>query len=282
MMQCKGIILVGGFGIWLYLIIKGVSKQLLLVYDKLMIYYLFSVLMLVGICEVLIINILYEQMFFQQLLGDGLQWGMDIQYVVQLSLDGLVQVYLIGCDFVVGKLSCFVLGDNIFYGYGLCDVFNCVDECVEGFMVFGYWVNDLECYGVVEFDKSGKVIDLVEKLEKLCLNYVVIGLYFYDGNVSVYVVEFKLLLCGELEIIDFNKCYLVEGNLYLEVLGCGYVWFDIGIYQLLLEVFNFIEIIQICQGLQVCCLEEIVFGKGWISVEQLEVLVVLLIKNVYG
>lgn len=198
-----------------------------------------------GICDVLIINILYEQVLFQVLLGDGLQWGMNIEYVVQLSLDGLVQVYLIGCDFIGGKLSCLVLGDNIFYGYGLWQMLCNVDEWQNGVMVFGYWVNDLECYGVVEFDSVGKVVDLVEKLSQLCFNYVVIGLYFYDGNVSDYVVDFKLLLCGELEIIDFNQCYLCEGQLYLEVFGCGYVWLDIGMYQFLLEVFNFIEIIQI-------------------------------------
>ena len=210
MTQRKGIILAGGSGTRLYPITKGVSKQLLPVYDKPMIYYPLSVLMLAGIREVLIINTPHEQALFQQLLGDGSQWGMDIQYAVQPSPDGLAQAYLIGRDFVAGKPSCLVLGDNIFHGHGLREVLKRADERVHGSTVFGYWVNDPERYGVAEFDQGGKVIDLVEKPEKPRSNYAVTGLYFYDGKACDYAAELKPSPRGELEITDLNKRYLAE------------------------------------------------------------------------
>ncbi|PSM13443.1 MULTISPECIES: glucose-1-phosphate thymidylyltransferase RfbA [Stenotrophomonas] len=282
MSQRKGIILAGGSGTRLYPITKGVSKQLLPVYDKPMIYYPLSVLMLSGIREVLIINTPHEQALFQQLLGDGSQWGMDIQYAVQPSPDGLAQAYLIGRDFVAGKPSCLVLGDNIFHGHGLSEMLRRADARDQGATVFGYWVNDPERYGVAEFDGGGKVIDLVEKPANPRSNYAVTGLYFYDGNASDYAAELKPSARGELEITDLNRRYLQQGSLHLEPLGRGYAWLDTGTHQSLLEASNFIETIQTRQGLQVCCPEEIAFGRGWINAEQLEALAAPLIKNGYG
>ncbi|HDS1228605.1 TPA: glucose-1-phosphate thymidylyltransferase RfbA [Stenotrophomonas maltophilia] len=282
MTQRKGIILAGGSGTRLYPITKGVSKQLLPVYDKPMIYYPLSVLMLAGIREVLIINTPHEQALFQQLLGDGSQWGMDIQYAVQPSPDGLAQAYLIGRDFVAGRPSCLVLGDNIFHGHGLSEMLRRADARDQGATVFGYWVNDPERYGVAEFDGGGKVIDLVEKPANPRSNYAVTGLYFYDGNASDYAAELKPSARGELEITDLNRRYLQQGSLHLEPLGRGYAWLDTGTHQSLLEASNFIETIQTRQGLQVCCPEEIAFGKGWITAEQLEALAAPLIKNGYG
>jgi len=282
MTQRKGIILAGGSGTRLYPITKGVSKQLLPVYDKPMIYYPLSVLMLAGIREVLIINTPHEQALFQQLLGDGSQWGMDIQYAVQPSPDGLAQAYLIGREFLEGKPSCLVLGDNIFHGTGLREVLKRADQREQGATVFGYWVNDPERYGVAEFDAQGKVVGLVEKPTQPRSNYAVTGLYFYDGKVSDYAAELKPSPRGELEITDLNQRYLDEGMLQLEPLGRGYAWLDTGTHQSLLEASNFIETIQTRQGLQVCCPEEIAYGQGWIDAAQLEALAAPLSKNGYG
>ena len=282
MTQRKGIILAGGSGTRLYPITKGVSEQLLPVYDKPMIYYPLSVLMLAGIREVLIINTPHEQALFQQLLGDGSQWGMDIQYAAQPSPDGLAQAYLIGREFLDGKPSCLVLGDNIFHGTGLREVLKRADQRDQGATVFGYWVNDPERYGVAEFDKEGKVIGLVEKPTEPRSNYAVTGLYFYDGKASDYAAELKPSPRGELEITDLNQRYLDEGALHLEPLGRGYAWLDTGTHQSLLEASNFIETIQTRQGLQVCCPEEIAFGQGWIDAAQLEALAAPLSKNGYG
>ena len=282
MTQRKGIILAGGSGTRLYPITKGVSKQLLPVYDKPMIYYPLSVLMLAGIRDVLIINTPHEQALFQTLLGDGSQWGMNIEYAVQPNPDGLAQAYLIGRDFIGGKPSCLVLGDNIFHGHGLSETLRSADQREQGATVFGYWVNDPERYGVAEFDQHGKVIGLVEKPVKPRSNYAVTGLYFYDGNASDYAAELSPSARGELEITDLNQRYLHEGRLHLEALGRGYAWLDTGTHQSLLEASNFIETIQTRQGLQVCCPEEIAFGQGWIGAEDLEVLAAPLIKNAYG
>lgn len=278
----KGIILAGGSGTRLYPITKGVSKQLLPVYDKPMIYYPLSVLMLAGIREVLIINTPHEQALFQALLGDGSQWGMGIRYAVQPSPDGLAQAYLIGRDFVDGKPSCLVLGDNIFHGHGLTDTLKSADARAEGATVFGYWVHDPERYGVAEFDSAGKVIDIAEKPETPRSNYAVTGLYFYDGRASDYAAELKPSPRGELEITDLNRRYLDDGALYLEQLGRGYAWLDTGTHQSLHEASNFIQTIQDRQGLQVCCPEEIAYGNGWVDAEQLLTLAKPLSKNGYG
>ncbi|KRG83345.1 glucose-1-phosphate thymidylyltransferase [Stenotrophomonas daejeonensis] len=282
MTQRKGIILAGGSGTRLYPITKGVSKQLLPVYDKPMIYYPLSVLMMAGIREVLIINTPHEQALFQALLGDGSQWGMDIRYAVQPSPDGLAQAYLIGREFVAGKPSCLVLGDNIFHGHGLRQLLRNAGARTQGATVFGYWVNDPERYGVAEFDAAGKVVGIEEKPARPRSNYAVTGLYFYDGNASDHAAELRPSPRGELEITDLNKRYLDAGALYLEQLGRGYAWLDTGTHASLLEASNFIETIQTRQGLQVCCPEEIAYGQGWISDAELEALAAPLLKNGYG
>jgi len=282
MTQRKGIILAGGSGTRLYPITKGVSKQLLPVYDKPMIYYPLSVLMMAGIREVLIINTPHEQALFQALLGDGSQWGMDIRYAVQPSPDGLAQAYLIGREFVAGKPSCLVLGDNIFHGHGLRQLLRNAGARTQGATVFGYWVNDPERYGVAELDAAGKVVGVEEKPARPRSNYAVTGLYFYDGNASDHAAELRPSPRGELEITDLNKRYLDAGALYLEQLGRGYAWLDTGTHASLLEASNFIETIQTRQGLQVCCPEEIAYGQGWISDAELEALAAPLLKNGYG
>ena len=278
----KGIILAGGSGTRLYPLTQAISKQLLPVYDKPMIYYPLSVLMLAGIREVLVINTPHEQALFKTLLGDGSQWGMDIQYAVQPSPDGLAQAYLIGRDFVGGKPSCLVLGDNIFYGHGFTEMLRHADARAEGATVFGYWVNDPERYGVAEFDGSGRVIGIEEKPVAPRSNYAVTGLYFYDGQASDYAVSLKPSPRGELEITDLNRLYLDAGNLHLQPLGRGHAWLDTGTHQSLLEASNFIETIEARQGLRVCCPEEIAFGNGWIDAAQVEKLAAPLAKNGYG
>ncbi|WP_313400921.1 glucose-1-phosphate thymidylyltransferase RfbA [Stenotrophomonas sp.] len=282
MTRRKGIILAGGSGTRLYPITQGISKQLLPVYDKPMIYYPLSVLMMAGIREVLVINTPHEQALFQTLLGDGSQWGMDIHYAVQPSPDGLAQAYLIGRDFVAGKPSCLVLGDNIFHGTGLRELLQRADARQHGATVFGYWVNDPERYGVAEFDGGGKVIDLVEKPAQPRSNYAITGLYFYDGNASDYAAGLRPSARGELEITDLNRHYLAQGQLHLEPLGRGYAWLDTGTHASLLEASNYIETLQTRQGLQVCCPEEIAFAQGWIDAGQLQALAAPLLKSGYG
>jgi glucose-1-phosphate thymidylyltransferase len=282
MTQRKGIILAGGSGTRLYPITQAVSKQLLPVYDKPMIYYPLSVLMLAGVREVLVINTPHEQALFKQLLGDGSQWGMRIEYAPQPSPDGLAQAYLIGKDFVAEQPSCLVLGDNIFHGHGLTETLKRADAREHGATVFGYWVSDPERYGVAEFDGDGKVVGLEEKPEKPSSSYAVTGLYFYDGRASDYAASLKPSARGELEITDLNRCYLDDGSLHLEPLGRGFAWLDTGTHQSLLEASNFIETIEARQGLRVCCPEEIAFGNGWIDAAQLEKLAAPLGKNGYG
>ena len=281
-MDRKGIILAGGSGTRLYPITQAISKQLLPVYDKPMIYYPLSVLMLAGIREVLIINTPHEQALFQGLLGDGSQWGMRIEYAVQPSPDGLAQAYLIGREFVAGKPSCLVLGDNIFHGPGLTAMLKRADARDTGATVFGYWVSDPERYGVADFDRDGKVIDLEEKPAKPKSNYAVTGLYFYDGRATDFASRLKPSRRGELEITDLNRMYLEEGSLHLEQLGRGYAWLDTGTHQSLLEASNYIETIEARQGLRVCCPEEIAWNNGWISDQDLEALAQPLKKNGYG
>ncbi|MBD9435330.1 glucose-1-phosphate thymidylyltransferase RfbA [Pseudoxanthomonas sp. PXM03] len=278
----KGIILAGGSGTRLYPLTQAISKQLLPVYDKPMIYYPLSVLMLAGIRDVLVINTPHEQALFKALLGNGSQWGMNIEYAVQPSPDGLAQAYLIGRDFVDGKPSCLVLGDNIFYGHGFTEQLRRADTRESGATVFGYWVNDPERYGVAEFDKDGRVIGIEEKPSAPRSNYAVTGLYFYDGQASDYAASLKPSPRGELEITDLNRCYLDAGNLHLEQLGRGHAWLDTGTHQSLLEASTFIETIEARQGLRVCCPEEIAYGNGWIDAAQLEKLAAPLAKNGYG
>lgn len=281
-MNRKGIILAGGSGTRLYPITQGISKQLLPVYDKPMIYYPLSVLMLAGIREVLIINTPHEQALFKNLLGDGSQWGMTIEYAVQPSPDGLAQAYLIGQDFVAGQPSCLVLGDNIFHGPGLTAMLKRAGQRDRGATVFGYWVRDPERYGVAEFDREGQVIGLEEKPAKPRSNYAVTGLYFYDGRASEFASGLKPSARGELEITDLNRIYLEEGSLHLERFGRGYAWLDTGTHQSLLEASNYIETIEARQGLRVCCPEEIAWSNGWIDAEQLTELARPLAKNGYG
>ncbi len=281
-MSRKGIILAGGSGTRLYPITQAISKQLLPVYDKPMIYYPLSVLMLAGIREVLIINTPHEQALFKHLLGDGSQWGMRIEYEAQPSPDGLAQAFLIGREFLDGSPSCLVLGDNIFHGPGLTAMLKRADQRDTGATVFGYWVSDPERYGVAEFNSDGKVIGLEEKPAQPRSNYAVTGLYFYDGRASDIASELRPSSRGELEITDLNLRYLEEGNLHLEQLGRGYAWLDTGTHQSLLEASNYIETIEARQGLRVCCPEEIAYYRGWIDDAQLKRLAQPLIKNGYG
>ncbi len=278
----KGIILAGGSGTRLYPITRGVSKQLLPVYDKPMIYYPLSVLMLAGIREVLIINTPHEQALFQHLLGDGAQWGMRIEYAVQPSPDGLAQAYLIGRDFVAGQPSCLVLGDNIFHGHGLTAMLQRAGARTHGATVFGYWVRDPERYGVAEIDAAGRVLGLEEKPAQPKSHYAVTGLYFYDGRASDFARELTPSPRGELEITDLNRRYLEDGSLHLEQMGRGYAWLDTGTFESLLQAANFIETIEERQGLRVCCPEEIAWANGWIGDEQLLALAAPLAKNGYG
>ncbi len=278
----KGIILAGGSGTRLYPITKGISKQLLPVYDKPMIYYPLGVLMLAGIRDVLIINTPHEQHLFQSLLGDGSQWGMRITYAVQPSPDGLAQAYLIGADFLDGQPSCLVLGDNIFHGHGFRDVLKRAGQQDHGATVFGYWVRDPERYGVAEFAPDGRVVGLEEKPARPRSNYAVTGLYFYDGRAPEFAAALRPSARGELEITDLNRRYLEDGSLRLEKLGRGHAWLDTGTHESLLQAANFMETIEQRQGLRVCCPEEIAYLNGWISAAELEALATPLAKNGYG
>jgi glucose-1-phosphate thymidylyltransferase len=281
-MTTKGIILAGGSGTRLYPITQSVSKQLLPVYDKPMVYYPLATLMLAGIRDVLVINTPHEQALFQRLLGDGSQWGINISYAAQPSPDGLAQAFIIGKDFIGGQPSCLVLGDNIFYGVGLTERLKRASVRGHGATVFGYWVRDPERYGVAEFDAAGRVIGLEEKPTQPKSNYAVTGLYFYDGRAPDFAENLKPSPRGELEITDLNRCYLDDGSLMLEQLGRGFAWLDTGTHDSLMEAGNYIQTIENRQGLKVCCPEEIAFNNGWIDAEQVLALAQPLAKSGYG
>jgi glucose-1-phosphate thymidylyltransferase len=278
----KGIILAGGSGTRLYPITQGVSKQLLPVYDKPMIYYPLGTLMLAGIREILVINTPHEQAMFQRLLGDGSQWGISIRYAVQPSPDGLAQAFVIGREFLDDAPSCLVLGDNIFYGDGLTERMRRADAREEGATVFGYWVRDPQRYGVASLGADGKVVDIEEKPARPKSNYAVTGLYFYDEHAPAYAAELKPSVRGELEITDLNRRYLGQEQLHLEQLGRGYAWLDTGTHESLMEAGNYIQTIENRQGLKICCPEEIAFVNGWIDREQLARLAEPLSKVGYG
>jgi glucose-1-phosphate thymidylyltransferase len=261
----KGIILAGGSGTRLYPITRVISKQLLPVYDKPMIYYPLSTLMQAGIREILVITTPHEQHFFQQLLGDGSQWGVQISFAVQDKPEGIAQAFLIGEDFVAGDPSCLILGDNIFHGGGLQDLLARSMKRQQGATVFGYWVRDPERYGVVEFDDSMRVLGLEEKPSQPRSNYAVTGLYFYDERVCRFARDLQPSARGELEITDLNRCYLEDGSLHLERLGRGYAWLDTGTHESLQQASSFIETIEARQGLKVACPEEIAYLQGWVD-----------------
>ena len=281
----KGIILAGGSGTRLYPITKGVSKQLVPIYDKPMIYYPLSVLMLAGITEVLIISTPQDLPRFKELLGDGSDLGMHFSYIVQPSPDGLAQAFILGADFIGNDSVCLVLGDNIFYGQGLTGLLEKSVENVEKegkATVFGYYVSDPERYGVAEFDKEGNVVSLEEKPKVPKSKYAVVGLYFYPNSVVKIAQNIKPSDRGELEITTVNQAYLSEKNLKVELMGRGYAWLDTGTHESLLDASMFIQTIEHRQGLKVACLEEIAYEMGYISKEKLLELAKPLAKNQYG
>ncbi len=278
----KGIILAGGSGTRLYPLTLTISKQILPIYDKPMIYYPLSVLMLANIREILIISTPKDMHLFQELLGDGAQLGLTISYLVQPSPDGLAQAFLIGEEFIGNDACCLILGDNIFYGYNFSATAAEASNLKEGAVVFGYYVNDPERYGVVEFDPSGKVLSIEEKPQHPKSNYAVTGLYFYDRTVVGKVKKIKPSSRGELEITDLNRLYLEEGKLSVKLLGRGMAWLDTGTHQSLLQASNFVGSIEERQGLKIACLEEIAFRKGYISKTQLLDLAKPFSKNQYG
>lgn len=281
-MKRKGIILAGGSGTRLYPVTQNISKQLLPVYDKPMIYYPLSTLMLGGMRDILIISTPEDMPKFEKLLGDGSQWGVSFQYKVQSSPDGLAQAFLLGEEFISDDPSALILGDNIFYGHNLQQLLQSADQREKGATVFAYHVHDPERYGVAKFDDNNQVISIEEKPVKPKSNFAVTGLYFYDNQVVDFAKKIKPSPRGELEITDLNKLYLAEKNLGVEIMDRGYTWLDTGTHDSLLDAGQFISTIENRQGLKVCCPEEVSYRNNWIDKAQLEKLAHPLIKNQYG
>lgn len=278
----KGIILAGGSGTRLYPITRSVSKQLMPVYDKPMIYYPIAVLMLAGIKDMLVITTPEDLDQFKRLLGDGSQWGISLQYAVQPEPKGLAQAFIIGETFIDSDPVCLVLGDNIFFGHGLPEQIQRASQRPKGATIFGYYVRTPERYGVVSFDEKGKVLDIEEKPSQPKSNYAVTGLYFYDNDVVQIARNIKPSHRGELEITDVNKAYLARGDLHVELIGRGAAWLDTGTHESLLDAANFIKVVEDRQGLKIACLEEIAYRLGYINAEQVRKIAEPLAPNGYG